>query len=317
MAAWTMTDEEARPQSRITCRQNFRIRDRSKKKFGRKLSTSKKQAQTETSMAKSAAAPGSASKGATRVNGKVTATKQAHIQDKVPVALDGEEVSDEEESSDEEYDEGKDVSSRGLARLMAALGENGLSEEDQARLQAIQAGTGDEDDEDEDSEDGEDEDDADDDELDQEEVAHESEEDITPAAPVKKAAGGSLAESLARAGLIPQEESDDEEEEDEDEDEDDDDDGGVPLESLTDAQLAELPETVRSNRMYREKINDEAALTRIRDDIALGGPSKGKGKETLPWIETLVVTYDKSIEGQLEAQGEGSAENDLKRELEL
>lgn len=241
---------------------------------------------------------------------------------KTDVEIEGSEE-DEESSSDEEYDEGKDVSSRGLARLMAALGEDGLSEADQAQLQAIQ-GEGDEDeDEDEDAE----EDDEDDEEGEEEENEEEEEDDgeeedevAEEAKTVPKTSGGSLAESLARAGLIPQEEESDDDEEDEEEDEDaeEGEESGVLLDSLTDAQLAGLPETVRSNRMYREKINDEAALTRIRDDIALGGgSSKGKAKEALPWIETLVVTYDKAIEAQLEAQGEGSAENDLKRELEL
>ncbi|UZJ51442.1 hypothetical protein CBS101457_000762 [Exobasidium rhododendri] len=203
-------------------------------------------------------------------------------------------------SGSDEEDEDRDVSKKGLARLMEALGDDGLSELDRAHLGLVTGELGEEEMEEEESEGEEEEED------DAEEFEIEEDEDVVESLPVisngKKSSGkDSLAASLARSGLIEEEEEGEEEEDDEEVEEEDEEEG------------ASLSKSAQPN-MYREKINNEDALQRIRDDIALGSGSK---KGSLPWVETLVVSYDKSIEEEIGSQETGAADDDLKRELEF
>lgn len=270
---------------------------------------------------------------------KKTATPASEAAE---VALDSDASTSNSESEEEED---RDVSKKGLMRLMNALGEDGLSELDKAHLKLVTGDAEMEEDDDDDvsaaeddlesiegsegtGEDTEEEDDASEVDLDAEEFEYEDDEDEdeeeeeTPplqkqeqGAAVSKKEKDSLAASLARSGLVAEVEEDDVDDDDEDVESDDDDDAEpVPLESLSEAALAALPESVRATRMYREKINNKGALTRIRHDIALGAESK---KGALPWIETLVVSYDKSIEEELGEQKVDAAEDDLKREVEF
>ncbi|PWN33702.1 Ebp2-domain-containing protein [Meira miltonrushii] len=235
---------------------------------------------------------------------KATAGKgkaKAQVEEEVQAELEEEEEESESGSSDE--DEDQDVSQRGLERLMKALGEDGLTELDRAHLGLVtgQVEEDEDDDEDDDEELGEDA------ELDDEEESEEDEdEELEADAAVPAGKGTSLAESIARSGLVQEEEDEEDEEDDEEGDE-----SAIPLESLSDAALAALPESVRSQRMYREKINNEDALKRIRDSIALGQNGKA-----LPWIETLAVSYPKSIQEELGESAEVK-DDDLKRELEF
>lgn len=247
-------------------------------------------------------------------------------QKKSKAAVEPEPLSDEDDSEAgdedfefEDYDDGKedsedsdsdeeDVSPEGLQRLMDALGEDGLSEQDRLALAALQGG----DDEDEDDEDEEDFEEDDEDDSEEEE----DDQDMEAAATTSNgAAKDTLAASLLRSGLIPQaeddEDDDDEEEEDEDEeDEDPDASTAIPLDSLTDEAFSSLPDAVRSSRFHREKINNHAALTAVRQAIALDPPKEKK----MDWIEHMSVTWDQSAEADLAAQG-ASSEDDLKREL--
>jgi rRNA-processing protein EBP2 len=244
---------------------------------------------------------------------------------KVAPAPVNEGIDDDASTSGSEDEDDLDVSKKGLARLMQALGDDGLTDMDKAHLQLVAGGADEEQSEDDDDFDDEEGDEGEEaSELDEEDLGSipsdededdepESEEEETSAASVAKTNGkDSLAASLARSGLIAEEENDEEEEE---EDEDDEEDGqGIPLESLSEAAFGALPESVRAARMYREKINNKEALKRIRQDIALGADSK---KGSLPWIETLVISYNKSIEEELGGKESSATDDDLKRELEF
>lgn len=248
-------------------------------------------------------------------NGKDRKVSNGALEDKVD--LPGDKViefdSDASTSGSEDDDEERDVSKKGLTRLMKALGEDGLSEMDKAHLQLV-TGDAEEDEEDEDDEsldEGEEEgslgsDIEDEEEIDDVDVAKVAK----PSVSAKSTAKDSLAASLARSGLIAEEDDDD----DEGEEDGGDDEQGIPLESLSEAALAALPESVRATRMYREKINNKDALQRIQQEITLGGNSV---KRALPWIETLVVSYNKSIEEELGGQENNATDDDLKRELEF
>lgn len=203
-----------------------------------------------------------------------------------------------------------DVSKKGLARLMKALGDDGLSELDRAHLSAVTGADQDGEDEDEDDEDEDGESleevdsNASEEDDNEDEESHSAEPSLNK--PKNSASNGdSLAASIARSGLVEEEIVDDE---DEDEDEEDDEESAVPVDSISDAAFAKLPESVRSSRTYREKVNNEDALRRIRDGIALS--------KRLPWVESLVVPYEKSIQS-LVGEEAGAADDDLKRELEF
>ena len=122
----------------------------------------------------------------------------------------------------------------------------------------------------------------------------------------------SLAASILRSGLVqPEEDEEDEEEDEEDEDEEDEDeeDEGeeIPVEDMP--EHMDLPEEARALRHNRLRINRTDALSRIYDELRLDGPSASKGS-TMPWIETMSVTYGKRIADEVP-----DAQNDLDREL--
>ena len=117
----------------------------------------------------------------------------------------------------------------------------------------------------------------------------------------------SLAASILRSGLVQPEEDEEDEEEDE-EDEDEDDEGEeIPVEDMP--EHMDLPEEARALRHNRLRINRTDALSRIYDELRLDGPSASKGS-TMPWIETMSVTYGKRIADEVP-----DAQNDLDREL--
>ncbi|KAJ1035585.1 hypothetical protein NDA18_000363 [Ustilago nuda] len=207
-----------------------------------------------------------------------------------------EEEVEEDEDQESDLEEGHDVSEKGMQRLMAALGDDGLDEVDMAALDEL---AGDEDVEKEVSE-GEVSEDKDKDEEEQPEDG-----DIPPV--VASANGDTLAASIARSGLVPAEESDDEEDEEAEEEEgdvEDDAENAIAYEDLPDD--VELSEQAKASRVQRIKVNNESALKRIYEDIRLDAPSSSK----LPWIETMRVTYPTSISAEVT-----DVENDLEREL--
>lgn len=231
-----------------------------------------------------------------------------------------EEVEEDEDDEDQESDleEGQDVSEKGMQRLMAALGEDGLDEVDMAALDKL-AGD-EEDEEDEDEEDVEKEDAegevsegevSEDEDKDEEEQPEDG--DIPPV--VASTNGDTLAASIARSGLVPAEESDDEEDEEAEEaeeaeeegDVEDDAENAIAYEDLPDD--VELSEQAKASRVQRIKVNNESALKRIYEDIRLDAPSSSSSSK-LPWIETMRVTYPTSISAEVT-----DVENDLEREL--
>lgn len=219
-----------------------------------------------------------------------------------------EEVEEDEDDEDEESDleEGHDVSEKGMQRLMAALGEDGLDEVDMAALDELagdEEGEEDEDDEDVEKEDAEG-------EVSENEDKDEEEqpEDGDIPAVVPSANGDTLAASIARSGLVPAEESEDEEDEEAEEaeeegDVEDDAENAIAYEDLPDD--VELSEQAKASRVQRIKVNNESALKRIYEDIRLDAPSS-----KLPWIETMRVAYPISISAEVT-----DVENDLEREL--
>lgn len=210
------------------------------------------------------------------------------------------EEEDEEEESD--LEDGQDVSEKGMQRLMAALGDDGLDEVDMAALDELAGDEDDEDDEDEEDEDEEDlEEEAEED--DEEDAAEEVDDDIPRVKP--NANGDTLAASIARSGLVPVEESDsdsaDEEEKEEEESEDEEE--AIAYEDLPDD--IELSEAAKASRVQRIKVNNEAALRRITSDISLDTATS-----KLPWIETMRIVYPSTISSSVT-----DVENDLEREL--
>ncbi|SPC66266.1 related to EBP2 - required for pre-rRNA processing and ribosomal subunit assembly [Ustilago sp. UG-2017b] len=224
-----------------------------------------------------------------------------------------EEVEEDEDDEDEESDleEGHDVSEKGMQRLMAALGEDGLDEVDMAALDELagdEEGEEDEDDEDEDDEDVEKEDAEGEVSENEDKDEEEQPEDGDIPAVVPSANGDTLAASIARSGLVPAEESEDEEDEEAEEaeeegDVEDDAENAIAYEDLPDD--VELSEQAKASRVQRIKVNNESALKRIYEDIRLDAPSS-----KLPWIETMRVTYPISISAEVT-----DVENDLEREL--
>lgn len=232
---------------------------------------------------------------------KAAATQAAAAAE--PVAVVAEEEDSDEEDSDDDSENGG-VTQKGIDRLMKALGKDGLDEADFAALEAIRAQRG-EDDEEDDDEDFEDEDDDDEEE-------EEADDDDDEAVALPSASKDTLAASLARSGLIPQDDDDEDEEDEEDDEEDADADASmIPVDSLTDSAYAALPDAVRSQRFHREKTNNGPALTAVRESIALDGPS---GSTPMPWVEHMSLTWDQSVSSRLEEQN-ASASDDLAREV--
>ncbi len=98
--------------------------------------------------------------------------------------MEVQEEEDEEEESD--LEDGQDVSEKGMQRLMAALGDDGLDEVDMAALDELAGDEDDEDDEDEEDEDEEDlEEEAEED--DEEDAAEEVDDDIRASSPTRTA----------------------------------------------------------------------------------------------------------------------------------
>ena len=118
----------------------------------------------------------------------------------------------------------------------------------------------------------------------------------------------SLAASILRSGLVPDEDDDDddeEEEEEEEEEENDDDEKEIPLDSLPSS--ASLSEQALASRHNRIRINNTEAMQRVYEDMRLDGPSTS-GK--MPWIETMSLVYEHATADEVP-----DAHNDLDREL--
>ena len=114
----------------------------------------------------------------------------------------------------------------------------------------------------------------------------------------------SLAASILRSGLVPDEDDDDDEEEEE-EAEHDDDEEEIPLDSLPSS--ASLSEQALASRHNRIRINNTEAMQRVYEDMRLDGPSTS-GK--MPWIETMSLVYEHATADEVP-----DAQNDLDREL--
>ena len=114
----------------------------------------------------------------------------------------------------------------------------------------------------------------------------------------------SLAASILRSGLVPDEDDDDEEEEEEEE-ENDDEEEEIPLDSLPSS--ASLSEQALASRHNRIRINNTEAMQRVYEDMRLDGPSTS-GK--MPWIETMSLVYEHATADEVP-----DAQNDLDREL--
>ena len=215
---------------------------------------------------------------------------------------DEEQGEDEDENDDEEED-----------------GEE--EEDDEAEEDDV-----DEEDEEDDDDDDEDVEDLIDDEAEEDDVDEEEEEDSeghigdeskeaededdaeTDNTDGKKASSSapkdSLAASILRSGLVPDEEDDDEEEEEEEEAEHDDEEE-IPLDSLPSS--ASLSEQALASRHNRIRINNTEAMQRVYEDMRLDGPSTS-GK--MPWIETMSLVYEHATADEVP-----DAQNDLDREL--
>ena len=203
--------------------------------------------------------------------------------------VDGEDDDDEDDEDDDDLidDEAEEVD-----------GEDDNDEEDD----------GDDDDliDDEAKEvDGEDDNDEED-EDDEEDNADERDEREDMTSTRASAPKDSLAASILRSGLVPQEEDDEEEEEEDEEEEDEDGDTSIPLDAVP--TTATLSEEALASRYHRIRINNTDALRRIYEDIRLGGGPGSSSK--MPWIETMVVVHDKAIKDEVP-----DAQNDLDREL--
>ncbi len=220
---------------------------------------------------------------------------------------DEEEVEAEDNEEDSDLEDGQDVSEKGMQRLMAALGDDGLDEVDMAALDEL-AGDEDEDEDDDEDEEGDDEEDVEVDDEEEDDEEEEEEEEIDEDIPrvVPNANGDTLAASIARSGLAAAIESDEEEQEvEDDDDEEEDPEEAIAYEDLPDD--IELSEQAKASRTQRIKVNNESALRRIYSDIRLDSPSSSS---KLPWIETMRITYPTSISTEV-----SDVENDLEREL--
>ena len=140
--------------------------------------------------------------------------------------------------------------------------------------------------------DGEDDNDEEDDD-DEEDNADERDEREDMTSTRASAPKDSLAASILRSGLVPQEE-------------DEDGDTSIPLDAVP--TTATLSEEALASRYHRIRINNTDALRRIYEDIRLGGGPGSSSK--MPWIETMVVVHDKAIKDEVP-----DAQNDLDREL--
>ena len=259
---------------------------------------------------------------------KSQARRAPRARDVVPNDLEDEEALHEGEDE-------AGISQKGLDRLMRALGPDSLGEMDMALLEQLRNDEDEEQGEDEDENDDEEEDgeeeeedveDLIDDEAEEDDVDEEDEEDSeghigdeskeagdeddaeTDNTDGKKASSSapkdSLAASILRSGLVPDEEDDDEEEEEE-EAEHDDDEEEIPLDSLPSS--ASLSEQALASRHNRIRINNTEAMQRVYEDMRLDGPSTS-GK--MPWIETMSLVYEHATADEVP-----DAQNDLDREL--
>ncbi|GLB38640.1 putative eukaryotic rRNA processing protein EBP2 [Lyophyllum shimeji] len=196
--------------------------------------------------------------------------------------------SDDEEEDEEDDGDDEGVDEEGMARLMKALGDDGLDDFDRAQLN-LMLGEGEEDEStddegDEGAEEAVSEADAELSGAGSEEEEEDSEEEDGEGEEEAEEAG----EDSAEEGEEENEEKAEEAEEGEDEDEDQD----VLLEDV---------DFVDEDAVPRQKIvvNDKFALERIRETIKLD-PS-------FPWTETLVLSYPHTIDVDVN--------DDLNREL--
>ena len=220
-----------------------------------------------------------------------------------------EQLRNEDEDQGEDEDENDDEEEDGEEE-----------EEDEAEEDDV-----DEEDEEDDDDDDEDVEDLIDDEAEEDDVDEEEEEDSeshigdeskeaededdaeTDNTDGKKASSSapkdSLAASILRSGLVPDEEDDDEEEEEEEAEHDDEEE--IPLDSLPSS--ASLSEQALASRHNRIRINNTEAMQRVYEDMRLDGPSTS-GK--MPWIETMSLVYEHATADEVP-----DAQNDLDREL--
>jgi rRNA-processing protein EBP2 len=231
----------------------------------------------------------------TKAKAAVVASAPAPTQAFAPAEVDSPGDSDvdgwEDETSDDENDEDDGgVDEAGMKRLMDALGEDGLDEHDLAQLQTLGSDADVTSDEDEEGEhEGED-------------VSDDgSEADTTPLTPVDLDAEN---DDLSAEGSGSDDGTGDEDGGDEDHDD------AVPLDEVESVdedavprQKIEIDNQVSSNGsvLCRSSSTMQIALRRIRDTIKLDA--------SLPWTETLVVTYPEQLDVDVE--------DDLNREVAL
>ncbi|WFD28869.1 rRNA-processing protein EBP2 [Malassezia nana] len=220
-----------------------------------------------------------------------------------------EEEEDEKDDEDEEEDEDEEDVNEDLIDDEAEEAEDDDEEDVNEDLIDDEAEEAEDDDEEEDDEDliddeaeaAEDDDDAEE----EEDMDAAEEESALPAAAPKD----SLAASILRSGLVPDEDDDDEEdeEEDEEEEEEEQDEEDEPIEMEAVPSGTQLSEQVLASRHNRIRINNAEAMQRVYDHVRLDAPS-AHGK--MPWIETMSLTYDKVVADEVP-----DVQNDLDREL--
>ena len=211
---------------------------------------------------------------------------------------------DEEDEEDEEDDDDDDDDEEDVEDLIDDEAEEEDADDDEEDVEDLIDDEAEEDDVDEEEEEdseghigdeskeAEDEDDAETDNTDGKKASSSAPKD-------------SLAASILRSGLVPDEEDDDEEEEEEEEEAEHDDEEEIPLDSLPSS--ASLSEQALASRHNRIRINNTEAMQRVYEDMRLDGPSTS-GK--MPWIETMSLVYEHATADEVP-----DAQNDLDREL--
>lgn len=205
-----------------------------------------------------------------------------------------EEDADDDEDDDDEDEEEEDV--EGLIDDQAEeedVADDEDDEEDEEEEEEDVEGLIDDESEEEDEDEDEDEDES------HEEIDNKGGKNASSSAPKD-----SLAASILRSGLVPDEEEEDDDEEEEDDNEDEDEEE-VPLDSLPSS--ASLSEQALASRHNRIRINNTEAMQRVYEDMRLDGPSTS-GK--MPWIETMSLVYEHATADEVP-----DAQNDLDREL--
>ncbi|KAM6494437.1 Eukaryotic rRNA processing protein EBP2 domain containing protein [Amanita muscaria] len=183
-----------------------------------------------------------------------------------------------------ESDDDGGIDQEGMARLITALGEDGLDDFDRAQLVALHGDQSDDEIEETDDE-NKDEEGVSDEASDSGEEESQSDDDPGSEEEVEERHDGG-------ADVPKPDAEEDEEESEEGEDEDEDEENDIALDEVESVDEDAVPQ-------HKIEIDNKVALDRIRESIKLD-PS-------LPWTETLTVTYPEKFEVDVD--------DDLQREL--